>query len=261
LYITAVDGGTSCKVWEIEMMEEEAAARRPGRPPASFSATAKGDSMGGVQGEFVVELTGVKKAIRGFAANGVFKIANMTMNRVVQDTKAFVTRQIQKEFNIKPSIIRQKLAIPIRSYRTTLIAVITAKGLGIPLIHYGAKQIGVRRSGGYTRRAIKGIFPNRLAGFARRGGAVTVKIKPGGEREIRSEQPPVFLARGKRTGMQVYQRVGRSRYPIRTVLGPGVGGIFQRPTTIAATTRFVTDKFNGEFNRLIAIWRSGKWSP
>lgn len=88
-----------------------------------------------------------------------------------------------------------------------------------------------------------------------------MKIKPGGEREVRTEQPPVFLARGKRTGMQVYQRVGKERYPIRTVLGPGVGGIFQRQKTITATTRFVTENFNVEFNHLLVLWKSGKWSP
>lgn len=212
---------------------------------------------------FRIELRGVKEALATLDPNKVRLAANRTLNRVAISARKEASDLISQGYNITPARLGKYLCVAIRARGDNTEAVITGRGLGLPLIHYDAKQAGIKLIGAgagsmrtkfvsTTKRAGRG--PVKIPGVGWRtvsfGGDVSVKIHRGAGRKI---VPPVaglkpFIAQMKSGHIGVFVRTGDWSH-IEQRFGPGIGGLFGSRKIMNAVMRGVTQRFRPEFDR------------
>ncbi len=185
-----------------------------------------------------IQITGLQELMEELNPNKVRLAANSALNKVAAQAKTEASRQIRAEYNIKAGDVSKNLQLTTRAHGDRMEAVISGFKRGIALAYFGAKQIGVianKKAFRYTRRAKGG-----------RGGAVSVEVKKGGRKTL-SGDPKPFMTKFKSGHVAVVQREGKSRTPIRQLMGPGVSLLFGSKKIMDATKKIVNDKFNSIF--------------
>jgi hypothetical protein len=194
--------------------------------------------------DFKIEVSGIDKFIRDHDPKKVMLSMHSALNKVSQQARTHAARLIGDEFNIQKSRINEFLKITTRSSGQSFTAVISGKGLGLPLSLFGAKQVGVninkkRKEFKYNRRAIR-------SGQLRRGGAVSVEVRRG-SRKLVSGDPKPFMAILNSGHVAIFQRTGRGRLPVQQLYGPGVGGLFKSERINTGVVNLINEKFEPLF--------------
>jgi|GEM_PF-3546665 hypothetical protein len=204
--------------------------------------------------DFSIRISGVKEALDRFSADVVLRAINRTYKDLATGVVSQAVGQITDEYNIKPTDVKSRIkADMVRQAGETVAVTITAKGKGLPLALFGARQAGVRTAKGklsYTKRArrVKGALWGGGTGVY--GGDVTVMIRTGQTRDLVSgkygNKPFLAIVKGGRT--RVWERKGPPRYPVGERFGPGVGGIFGTKKVQAALQVYIGQRWASGFD-------------
>ena len=193
--------------------------------------------------KFDIKIEGVNEALKMFSADAVRRAVKTTLNEAGDKAKGEAIKQITEEYNVPPSTVREFLKVKKASYGETCEYTITARGRGIPLIKFGARQVGVKIKqalGRYTKRA------KRFGNF-QRGGQVTVMVKKAGGRKVVPWEPKPFIAVGPKVGPQVFARQGRERRKLRRLLGPGLALLFGSKKVLEHAKKVALDTWAKRF--------------
>ena len=195
-----------------------------------------------------IEITGIKELMETLNAKVIQAAANSAINKVADQAKTAASRQIRQEYNIKASDLSNNLRVTTRSSGSRLEAIITGFKRGAALSMFGAKQIGVslsKKAFRYTRKATDG-----------RGGAVSVEVIRG-QRKTLSGDPKPFMTRFKSGHVAVMQREGKSRLPVKQLLGPGIAHLLGSRKIMDGIRKTVNQKFDQIFKHELE-WRLKK---
>jgi len=201
---------------------------------------------------FTVELKGIDEAIKRHDPKRVIAAARQAINRTADSTRTEASRAIREEYNIKPAKINERLKVEKKAGGNDLTAVIVAKGKGLPLTDFDAKQEGVivnQKGFRYTRKA------GRI-GNLRHGGVLTAIIKTAsGRKEVPGKYGnKPFLTHLKKSGKPVvWERTGKDRMSLKTRFGPGAAILFGSEKIMERIKRYALDKLQAEFKRLLDL--------
>lgn len=193
-----------------------------------------------------IKLEGVDKALAMFDPNNVRKAANAALNRVAGAGKTEASKLIRQEYNIKAATVNKFLRLDIRARGYDMTAIISGRGMGIPLYYYDARQAGTRLIGEGAGK----MRTKFLSRTGRRIGPVTVKVKRTGGRKIVSRDygNKPFIAQMKGGGISVWVRQSNKRLPIEKMFGPGIGGLFGSRKIIQAVKQKINEIWSKELN-------------
>jgi hypothetical protein len=204
--------------------------------------------------DFDIKLEGVEKALTMLDPRNVVNAATRAINDVAEQGMTGAKREIAGEYNIKYSRLSQYLRLTTRAKGNNPEAVITGRGRGLALSYFDAKQEGqsVR-----TLRIGKEKFKSVIRKTGRRyAGKVTALVrKAGGRKEVVTD-PRSFIAQTKSGHIGVFQRTGKTRLPLKELLGPGVGGLFGSKKIMDNTKRIINEKFKPRFEYWISYYLS-----
>lgn len=185
-----------------------------------------------------IKIEGIKELMAKLDPNKVRLAANSALNKTADQAKTEASKQIRTEYNIKASDVNKNMRVTSRARGNQMEAEITGTKRGMALSYFGAKQTGVianKKTFRMTRRAVGG-----------RGGAVSVEVRKGGRKTV-STDPSAFITRFKSGHLAVVQREGKSRFPIKQLMGPGIALLFGSKKIMDATKRLINRKFNEIF--------------
>ena len=195
-----------------------------------------------------IKIEGIKELMAKLDPNKVRLAANSALNKVATQGKNEASRQIRTEYNIKASDVNKNMKLTTRARGNQMEAEITGTKRGMALSYFGAKQIGVianKMGFRYTKRAQKGKLL-RYGGQSMHGGAVSVEVRKGARKALGGDPKP-FVTKFKSGHVAVVQREGKTRTPIKQLLGPGIALLFGSKKIMDATKRLINKKFNEIF--------------
>jgi hypothetical protein len=198
-----------------------------------------------MKSEFNIKLEGIKEALKLVDPETVKRAAKKAVDDVAKMGLTEAKRHISSEYNIRPNKILQYFRLRKMRRNTLEEATITARGMGIPLAMFDAKQIGVKIAKGvfkYTKRA-------KTQGNLSYGGSVSVLVKRSGGRKIvsqKGENKP-FLQVNKRGRLVIWERKGKERFPVTEYIGPGVAHVFRSEKVMSAIKKLINEKFKPRF--------------
>ena len=210
---------------------------------------------------FDIKLEGVDKALAMLDPRNVVNAATRAINDVAEQGMTGAKKGITGEYNIKYSRLSQYLRLTTRASAKEVAvgeskpeAVITGRGRGLSLSYFDAKQEGQSTR---TLRIGKEKFKSVIRKTGRRyGGKVTALVrKVGGRKEVVTD-PGSFIAQTKSGHIAVFQRTGKTRLPLKELLGPGVGGLFGSKKIMDNTKRIINEKFKPRFEYWISYYLS-----
>lgn len=160
------------------------------------------------------------------------------LNRTNTRTRTELTRSVRERYNIKKKDFESNV-VEQKATRNSLIAGMTIKGKVISLINFAAKW--------------------------RRGQAVgaSAEIIRGQRKTI----PGAFIgsARNRQSGdvssQQVFQRMGKSRLPIKKLVGVSAPSMVRSETIQQRVYKFIADTFPVEFERAYSHFVSKAQGP
>jgi len=203
--------------------------------------------------DVTIKLDGIKEALSLFDARKVQLAASSALNKIADQARTGISKDIRGEFNIKASKVKEKLRIALKSRATTMEAIISGKGRGLALSEFGAKQVGVqvnKRTSRYTKRSMR-------TGVGRAGGQVTVEVKRGSRKPLTGEPKP-FMARTGSGHIGVWQRQGKSRLPLKQLYGPGVGHLMGSKKIMDNAMNLINSKFPSIFDHELQFYLNKK---
>lgn len=128
------------------------------------------------------------------------RATNSAINKVAEQTKTFISREIRAEYNIKSSDLNKNFKLKKSTWKN-LQAKIEGIGRGISITKFGAKRSSKPKSFGDYKRY-----------------AVEAKVKKTGSKKT---IPGTFKMKST-----FGKRVGITRLPVTKVYGPGVANMF-----------------------------------
>jgi len=170
--------------------------------------------------------------------NGAPRAINGALNRTIDGVRTDIVTQVKNTYDIKPGKVRKLLKVT-HSQIGTLQASIRAKGSKIPLIQFR-------------------VTPNK-PGQQAPGTVLRASVKQSGGKPI----PDAFVASANgRVG--VFERVGKSRNPIKELYGPAIPQMISEPSIQKYVLDGAEDRFkkrtDHEINRLLSGFDApGKW--
>jgi len=169
--------------------------------------------------------------------NGAPRAINGALNRTIDGVRTDIVNQVKNNYDIKPTKIRAALKVT-HSKPATLQASVNAKGEKIPLVQFR-------------------VSPNKPGQQSDDG--IRVSVKRSGGKQL----PNAFVASANgRVG--VFERIDKSRLPIKELNGPAVAQMVNEPTIQkyildGAGERF-SKRADHEIDRLLSGFDSaGKW--
>ena len=161
------------------------------------------------------QLSQMKRQLAGIK-NGTDKAIGRAAKRVASQTRSYIAKETKSGLLIKQSVLKKFITHQRYKYGA---AVVLKEGNRLPLSLFGAfhDEVGVSyqiKKGG-TRRYIDDAFMGPKPGV----------VSP-------------------RLGGNVFKRVGKSRLPIRKMMGPSVKSLFVRRQLYKQTKEFIETKFS-----------------
>ena len=133
------------------------------------------------------------------------KVLAAAVNDTAKQEKVQISARIRERVNIKKKDIDKYISFSRASAGNTSAVLKLSKSARIPLKYFGARQTKA---------------------------GVTYRIDKGGGRKLAAG---AFGPQIPRLGGQVFKRVGKSRFPIRKLLGPSPWGVFVKSGMIRPT--------------------------
>ena len=171
---------------------------------ANRSLRELGDELrGGKSVSVHIESYGLKRAqqMPGSVAEAYRRAVRRAINRTADQVKVEASRLIRARYNLKASLLREEIKVQRALPSGPMVAVVLAEGRrSLPLKEFGAREI--------MRRGKRG----------QRAGVSVMVLK--GQRKVLKT---AFAAGGE---AQIFERLGRSRLPIKKLSTIGVPSMF-----------------------------------
>jgi hypothetical protein len=206
------------------------------------------------------KLEGIEETMSRFDPKTARTAAMRALNKIGDQTKTAASKIIREEYNIKSGDLNKFLRITARATSDSLVVVISAKGYGLALSYFAARQSRVKiTSTGKGKGKTRSVTRKQGA----RPGPVTVQVKTMGGRKVVNTDPKPFIAQVKSGHIGVWKRIpgtqmasapqskrlGRQvkREMIEELYGPGVGTLFASRKVMTAVKKFINEKFQEIF--------------
>lgn len=195
--------------------------------------------MAGKKGIVYIEIDGLRAALQGLDSRAVRRAARETLKELTQAAKAQAISGIREKFNVQRQDLNSHMRVKLPTF-ANLTGEIAISGTPLPLVYFGAKEIR-RVSGGVI---VQDRRSGRRQKRAKGKGGVTYSITPNDPKNL----PNAFMAYHSRFGrVEVFQRKGRSRYPVRTFRSITIPSMFEQPRVLEAVTEKIQDSFDKRF--------------
>lgn len=196
--------------------------------------------MSHTKGVVRVEIVGLREVLQGLDTPVLRKAAKQTLDDLIKMAKTEASAGIRQHFNVQKKDLDPRLVVTRPTY-ASLTGEIKVSGKPIPLVYFGAREIRELRGGGV-------LVQNRKSGRrqVRASGprGVTYEIEPGEEKTL----PKAFMAYHSAFGrVEVFQRKGRSRYPLRTFRSITIASMFEQPRVLDPVVQRIQNEFDRRF--------------
>lgn len=192
----------------------------------------------------ITGLTELKKKLERLTGTQMKSAMSMAINKTAAKGQSEITRAITERYQIKANEVRNSLSLR-KSNASSLVAEISIfgstkkKGRSLNLIHFVEKQVTLAEG----RKRAKGGTQNQLRFKVIKGAGLKTIL---GEAALKNG---AFIGNKGRT---VFQRVGKSRLPIKPVQVIGVGQMFNFKPISARVKRKIEEEFAVELSRAVS---------
>lgn len=156
------------------------------------------------------------------------------LNRAAVSVRAEASRRIRERYNLRAGTVNRELTVS-RASPSRLVAVVRARGKPVALAEFNARQSKAKK--------VK--------------GQVTVQVLRAGGRKVVRGNPRLkgkpFIATMKSGHVGIFQRVDKSRLPIRELFSISVPKAMSSRAIENAIRKVAFDRFTKEFRREIAF--------
>lgn len=195
---------------------------------------------------FTISLEGYEQALTMFDGRVVDTAARRALTRAIERGRTEARRAIHAKWNIKKTDINRAIN-SIKVSGNEISAIISAKGRPLSLSYFGAKEYAhfstISRSGRKTRKtqnkSKKGVY---------------VKIYRDGQL---THKPKGFVQTMHSGHIGVFERVGKSRYPIRERKVITIASMFSQSGAIEPTVEAIHKSWSSEFFRQLEMGEYG----
>ena len=192
---------------------------------------------------FEIKLKGYDQALAMFDSKVVDKSAYRALNRAVASGRTEASRHIYDKWHIKKCDINRAVKSIKASRSGGITAYINAKSRPLSLTYFGAKQYApyatITRKGRKSRktrnRSKRGVYAQIL-----RDGGVTHK-------------PHGFIQTMSSGHVGVFERVGKSRYPIKERKVITIASMFDQSAAMEPTVDKIEETWSKEFFRQLEM--------
>lgn len=192
---------------------------------------------------FEIKLEGYEQALGMFDSKIVDKSAHRALNRAVASGRTEASNHIYAKWNIKKKDINRAVTAIKAQSSGSITAFINAKSRPLSLTYFGAKEYApyatISKAGRKTRktrnRTKKGVYVKVL-----RGGSNTHK-------------PNSFIQSMRSGHTGVFERVGKSRYPIKERKVVTIASMFNQANAMQPTVDKIEQSWSKEFFRQLEL--------
>lgn len=198
-------------------------------------------------------ISGVVEARQLFGSDVVDQALKSTLNKLAEQGKTAVSREILKTYNVKARDLGSQIRV-IKARSVDGGSQIIASGPRMSLIYFDAQETVIN--------GIDAIITKRATGKNGSGGLVSRKVRKGRKQrgvtvKVLNDQGrklvkgPLgiggFFAQGQNSGSnQIFMRVGKNRLPIEKLTGPAVAQMLGKNVNI------VQEFINNESGRIFS---------
>lgn len=204
-----------------------------------------------------VNLEGIEKIIKHLDPMAAGSAIAYTLNKSADGAKTYLAKEITSEYKIPPSDVKQNMKVIFKATASVLYAVLSIKGVGIPLIKFGAKQAGFQ----IVRAGAKDSKEKFLVRTKRRMGNVTVQVKKQGGRKVVNIDPGAFIQVMKSGHVGVFHRIGKERNPIKELYSIGPSKATRTKKISDGVKKYIINYFQANFLRNLAYFQGKQSGP
>lgn len=195
--------------------------------------------MSGTRGVIFIEVDGLKEVLQGFDTAALRKAAKATLSDLIKMAKTEASAGIREKFNVRKGDLDPRLQVKLPTY-ANLTGEISIKGTPIPLVYFGAREVRKTNVGYLVQDRRSGRRQRRASGEV----GVTYEITKGKKETLAK----AFMAYHSGFGrVEVFQRKGKGRYPLRTFRSITIPSMFEQPRVIDAVTAKIQNNFDARF--------------
>lgn len=195
--------------------------------------------MAGTKGVVNIRIEGLAEALQALEGRSVRRAARETLKDLVKMAKTEASTGIREKFNVRKADLDPRLRVRLPTY-ANLTSEIKVSGLPIPLTYFGAREVRDSRSGVRIQDRRSGRIQRRSS-LAR---GVSYEIEKG----KRANLPKAFMAFHNAFGrVEVFQRKGKERYPLRTFRSITIPSMLEQPRVIERIRARIQDNFDKRF--------------
>ncbi len=185
-----------------------------------------------------IKLEGMDALMKRLDPKAIEAAVKKSITRAANSGKTIISQQVREEFNLKKADVDKSISIDLSNLRN-LQATIRITGKPISLTYFNPQQM---------RGSVK-TFISKNRGIAQRQqkrpkySGVRVQIIKGRPVTL----TPAFIARGQRSGAPfVFERIGKSRLPLRAMKVVTIPTILSKPGNMAAVKERITEQLKKE---------------
>jgi hypothetical protein len=198
-------------------------------------------------GMITYSLTNIDQARELFGGAVVDKAVKSTLNKLAEQAKTAVSKEIRKTYNIKARDLSAAMKVQ-RVRGGAYESHILTSGPRFSLMYFDAQQTLIRGNDAITTRLTRAGKVSKRTRKGRKQSGVTVRVKNNEGRKLVKGRNRfgAFMANTPGGSTQIFTREARSRLPIDKLTGPAVAQMLGQKTSV------VQDFINRESGRIFS---------